>query len=110
MPHGNNGWPSPARGLRQKLARHAISFLEINMSVAQARGAALGASVTAGVTNTWVYAPLADGSQPANPSIVASTDVAAPQVDTDLQSSPNPGSLTGTTLPGADISSTLGKK
>jgi RHS repeat-associated protein len=71
-------------------------------------GSALGASVTAGVTNTFLYAPFGDGA-PTNPSTVTSAGAAAQQVDTDLQSTPNPGSLAGSSPSGTGTSSTPGK-
>ena len=72
-------------------------------------GAALGASVTAGVTNTWVYPLFGAGSAPPNPPIVASAGAAAQLVDADLQSTPNADLPAGSSLSGTGIPSKPGK-
>ena len=74
-------------------------------------GAAAGASVSAGGTNTWLYAPFGSGATPSNPSAPTPGPTSMQPSSTSIvPGSTSPGSLAGSSLSGLGTSSSLPSK
>ncbi|MGB6538097.1 MAG: RHS repeat-associated core domain-containing protein [Xanthobacteraceae bacterium] len=74
-------------------------------------GAAAGASVSAGVTNTWLYAPFGSGATPSNPSTPTLEPASMqPSATSIVPVFTSPGSLTDSSPSGLGTSSSLPRK